>query len=36
MLLNSVCWAVNKPLPKADDKISTWKIERADKKPRKK
>ena len=36
MLLNSVCWAVNKPLPKSDDKISTWKIERADKKPRKK
>ncbi|SVA80218.1 uncharacterized protein METZ01_LOCUS133072 [marine metagenome] len=36
MLLNSVCWAVSKPLPKADDKISTWKIERADKKPRKK
>ena len=35
MLLNSVCWAVNKPLPKADDKISTWKVERADKKPRK-
>lgn len=34
MLVNSVCWAVDKPLPDADTKISTWNIERADKKPR--
>ena len=32
MLVNSVCWAVDKPLPGADEKISTWKVERADKK----
>lgn len=32
MLVNSVHWAVDKPLPGADEKISTWQIERADKK----
>lgn len=32
MLVNSVCWAVNKPLPGADEQITTWNIERADKK----
>jgi type 1 glutamine amidotransferase len=31
MLVNSVCWAADKPLPSADGKITTWKIERADK-----
>lgn len=35
MSLNAACWAVDYPLPKADDKISTWKIERVDKKPKK-
>jgi type 1 glutamine amidotransferase len=34
MLVNSVCWAVDKPLPAADDKITTWSIERADKRPK--
>lgn len=32
MLVNSVCWAVNKPLSGADEQITTWNIERADKK----
>tara|TARA_B100001123_G_C15198475_1_gene982332 strand:+ start:54 stop:929 length:876 start_codon:yes stop_codon:yes gene_type:complete len=36
MLVNSVFWALDKPLPKAEEKISTWKIERADKKRKKK
>jgi type 1 glutamine amidotransferase len=31
MLVNSVFWAVDKPLPSADTEISTWNIERADK-----
>jgi hypothetical protein len=31
MLVNSVCWAAGKPLPGADQKISTWNIKRADK-----
>lgn len=31
MLVNGVCWAVGKPLPSADEKISTWDIKRADK-----
>ena len=35
MLVNSVCWATGKPLPAADEKITTWTIERADKKPKK-
>ena len=35
MLINGTCWAVDHPLPTADDKISTWEIKRADKKPRK-
>jgi type 1 glutamine amidotransferase len=34
MLVNACCWAVNKPLPGADENISTWQLERADKKPR--
>lgn len=35
MLVNAVHWSVGRPLPGADRKVSTWKIERADKKPRK-
>ncbi len=35
MLVNATCWAVDKPLPGADEKISTWKIERADKRKKK-
>ena len=31
MLVNSACWAVGKPLPRADQAISTWDIKRADK-----
>jgi len=34
MLVNSVCWAVDRPLPGADVAISTWQIGRADKKKR--
>lgn len=36
MLVNSVCWAVGKELPSADEKISTWNIQRVDKKKKKK
>ncbi len=32
MLVNAVHWAVGKPVPGADTKITTWQIERADKK----
>jgi hypothetical protein len=32
MLVNSVCWAVDKTVPPAADKITTWNIQRADKK----
>jgi type 1 glutamine amidotransferase len=35
MLVNSVCWATGQPIPPADQRITTWKIERADKKPKK-
>ena len=35
MLVNACHWAVDKELPGADEKITTWKIERADKKKRK-
>ncbi len=31
MLINGVCWAVDKPLPTADQVVSTWQITRADK-----
>jgi len=34
MLVNSACWVVDKPLPGADEKITTWKIDRVDKKPK--
>ncbi len=35
MLVNAVHWGVDRPLPSADDKVSTWNIERVDKKPKK-
>ena len=35
MLLNAAHWSVELPLPDADAKISTWKIDRVDKKPKK-
>ncbi len=31
MLINAACWAVDKPLPTANDKINTWELKRADK-----
>jgi type 1 glutamine amidotransferase len=31
MLVNSVCWAVGKPVPGANVKISTWTLKRTDK-----
>lgn len=34
MLVNAVHWSVDRPLPGANDRVSTWKIERVDKKPR--
>ena len=36
MLVNGICWAADKPLPGPGEKIATWKIERADKKRKKK
>ncbi len=35
MSVNAACWAVGKSLPGADEKITTWQIERVDKKPKK-
>ena len=35
MLINAACWSVDRPFPGADEKITTWEIERVDKKPRK-
>lgn len=35
MLVNAVHWMADKPLPSADTKMTTWNIERADKKPKK-
>lgn len=35
MFVNAACWAVNKPLPDADEKITTWQIDRVDKKQKK-
>lgn len=35
MLINAACWSVARPLPGADEKITTWDIQRVDKKPRK-
>lgn len=32
LLLNAVCWAAESPLPPKDAKITTWEIERVDKK----
>lgn len=34
MLLNAICWSVDHPLPAKDANISTWQIERVDKKPK--
>jgi len=36
MLVNACHWAVDKELPGADEKITVWKIERADKKKKSK
>jgi type 1 glutamine amidotransferase len=36
MLINAVHWGIDRPVPSADSKVSTWKIERVDKKPKKK
>ena len=35
MLVNAACWTVDKPVPAADEKLTTWNIERVDKKPKK-
>jgi type 1 glutamine amidotransferase len=35
MLLNAACWAVDRRLPGPDAEITTWNIERADKRPKK-
>ena len=34
MLVNAVHWSVDRPVPGADEKVSTWKIQRVDKKKR--
>lgn len=34
MLVNGVCWCVDRPAAGAQERISTWNIERADKKPK--
>ena len=35
MLVNAAHWSVGRPLPDADERVTTWKIERVDKKPKK-
>ncbi|MFC7337760.1 ThuA domain-containing protein [Haloferula chungangensis] len=35
MLVNAVFWSLDRPVPPAEEKIRTWQIERADKKPKK-
>lgn len=35
MLINAACWSTGQPVPDASEKVSTWEIERVDKKPRK-
>lgn len=35
MFINAACWSVDRPLPGAETKITTWDIQRVDKKPRK-
>jgi len=35
MLVNAVHWSVDRPVPAADQQITTWEIERADRKPQK-
>jgi type 1 glutamine amidotransferase len=34
MFVNASCWSVDRPLPGADEKITTWDIQRVDKKPK--
>lgn len=36
MLVNAAHWGVGRPLPNTDEQVSTWEIERVDKKPRSK
>lgn len=31
MLVNSVCWAVGRPVPGPEEKVTTWKLKRTDK-----
>ncbi|MEO1529273.1 MAG: ThuA domain-containing protein [Planctomycetota bacterium] len=35
MLVNAVHWSLDRPLPSADEKMTTWEIQRVDKKPKK-
>ncbi|MEP4076711.1 ThuA domain-containing protein [Haloferula sp.] len=35
LLLNAICWAADSPLPPKEAKITTWEIERVDKKKKK-
>jgi hypothetical protein len=35
MLVNATCWALDRPVPAAGENVSTWEIERVDKKPKK-
>ncbi|NND99708.1 MAG: hypothetical protein HKN47_20510 [Pirellulaceae bacterium] len=35
MLVNAAHWTIDRPVPDADQKVSTWKIQRVDKKDRK-
>ena len=35
MMVNGVCWAVGRPVPDANEEITTWDIQRADKKTKK-
>nr|WP_236649150.1 ThuA domain-containing protein [Rhodopirellula sp. SM50] len=35
MLINGCCWAVGQPVPDANETVSTWQIQRVDKKPKK-
>ena len=35
LVINGICWAVEKPLPAGDERVSTWSIARVDGKARK-
>lgn len=35
LMLNAICWAADAPLPPKDAKLTTWQIERVDKKKKK-